>query len=48
LGYGTAAVATSLAAATVAGGNTTIGLSDSTKITFVDISTPKLIHFLAT
>jgi len=48
LGYGTAAVATALAAATVAGGNATIALSDNTKITFEDISTPKLIHFLAT
>jgi len=46
-GYGTD-VASAMAAATVAGGNTTIALSDNTKITFEDISTTKAIPFFST
>jgi Ca2+-binding RTX toxin-like protein len=47
-GYGTAAVQSALTGATVAGGNTTIALSDNTKITFEDISTPKAIAYFST
>jgi Ca2+-binding RTX toxin-like protein len=37
-GYGSSAAAAALSAATSAGGNTTITLSDNTKITFVGVS----------
>jgi len=47
-GYGSSATTAALAAATVAGGNTTIALSDNTKITFEGISTPSPIHIFST
>jgi Ca2+-binding RTX toxin-like protein len=47
-GYGTAAAATALATATVAGGSTSIALSDHTKITFENVSTPSSIHIFST
>lgn len=42
-GYGNAAGAAALAAATVAGGDTTIALSDNTKIAFENVITPSSI-----
>ena len=48
LGYGSAAAATAIAAATVAGGNTSIALSDGTKITFENITTPSSIKIFST
>jgi Ca2+-binding RTX toxin-like protein len=47
-GYGSAAGGNALAAATVAGGNTTIALSDNTKITFENISAPNSIKIFST
>lgn len=46
-GYGTAAGANALAAATVAGGSTTIALSDNTKITFSGITNTGSIHIVS-
>ena len=47
-GYGTAAGANALAAATVSGGSTTIALSDNTKITFSGITNTGSIHITST
>jgi Ca2+-binding RTX toxin-like protein len=44
VGYGANAAQTALAAATVAGGNTTVRLSDNTTITFLDVTTPASIR----
>lgn len=46
-GYGSAAGANALAAATVAGGATTIALSDNTKITFDNVTAPTSIHIFS-
>jgi Ca2+-binding RTX toxin-like protein len=47
-GYGSGAGTAALAAATVAGDSTTIALSDSTKITFENITTPSSIKIFST
>ena len=47
-GYGGGAGAAALATATVAGGSTTIALSDNTKITFENITTPSSIKIFST
>jgi Ca2+-binding RTX toxin-like protein len=47
-GYGSGAATAALAAATVAGGSTTIALSDNTKITFENVSTPSSIKIFST
>ena len=47
-GYGSAAGANALASATVSGGATTIALSDNTKITFDNITSPGSIKTFST
>jgi hypothetical protein len=43
-GYGANAAQAALNAATVAGGSTTVMLSDKTTITFLDVTDPASIH----
>jgi hypothetical protein len=45
-GYGANQVSSALATATTSGGNTTITLADSTKVTFTDVSALKSTSFL--